>query len=64
MINVSSIEVRRKPSMPSKTYLKRGTVVKVSGPPSTYKNEAWSLIETVERPIVKGYVKSKYLKNL
>lgn len=50
--------------MPSKTYLKRGTVVKVSGPPSTYKNEAWSLIETVERPIVKGYVKSKYLKNL
>ena len=64
MVNVSLIEVRRKPSMPSKTNLKRGTVVKTSGPPVTYKGESWSLIQTLEAPIVKGYVQDRYLKNL
>lgn len=61
-VNVSLLEVRKKPSIPSKIGLNRDTVVKTSGPPIKYKDELWIRIETVNQPVVSGYVMQKYLK--
>lgn len=61
MINVSLLEVRSKPSISSKVTLKRGTMVKVVGPPATYKHNTWIHIQTLDEPIIDGYVLQKYI---
>lgn len=63
-VMVSAIEVRKKPSMPSKVNIMRNTLVDIVGPPVTYKRESWSKIRTVTTPTVEGYVLSKYLVSI
>ena len=63
-INVSRLEVRNKPSEPSKIGLDRGTIVETSGPPIKCKGEEWMKIVTVNKPTVTGYVPRKYLSEI
>lgn len=61
-VNVSLLKVKNKPS--SDNYgvgLKRRMVVKRVGPPVTCKGKQWVHIETVNKPVVNGYVQVKYL---
>jgi len=63
-INVSRIQVRQKPSEPSKVYLNRGMIVRTFGPPVNFKGEQWIRVITMNKPIVKGYLPSKYLSEI
>jgi hypothetical protein len=62
-VNVSLLKVKSKPSddVSKSVSLKRGMVVKRIGPPVTYKQDQWVHIETVNKPIVNGYVQAKYM---
>ena len=59
--NVSLLEVRKKPKDPSKIIIKRGTAIKIVGPPITCNHEVWIHIQTIENPIIDGYVLKKYI---
>jgi len=65
-VNVSMLKVKSKPSdeTSKNVSLKRGSVVKRIGPPVTYKQDQWIHIETVNKPIVNGYVQSKYMTKI
>lgn len=63
-VNVSILEVRKKPSEPGKVRITHGTIVNVVGPPVTYKHESWSNVMTLSEPVIKGYVLTKYLSNI
>jgi hypothetical protein len=56
--------VKRKPSENSKVFIKRDTIVKSAGLPSTYKGERWELVRTLSEPVIKGYVPRKYIKEI
>ena len=64
IVNVSSLMVKRKPSENSKVFIKRDTIVKSAGPPSTYKGERWELVRTLNEPVIKGYVPRKCIKEI
>ena len=64
-IDVSSLEIRKEPSEPSRVCLKYETVVKrLDNKSRQYRKEEWILISTVYGPIISGYVPKKYLRKL
>ena len=63
-VNVSNLQVRKEPSVPSKVNFTRGTIVKDLDHNRQYKKETWMLVATVTEPIIQGYVAKKYLKKI
>lgn len=63
-VMVSSLEIRKLPSIASKINLKRDTVVKSLDHTRQYKKEPWLLVSTIKEPITQGYVPKKYLSKI
>ena len=60
LVNVSSLEVRSDPEIPSKVSLKRDTLVHIIKD----AKKKWVLIQSVSTPIVSGYVLKRFLKKV
>ena len=64
MISVSSLQVRKEPSEPSKINLSRGTIVKFLGKTKKYRTEEWILVSTVNEPVIQGYIPKRYVNKV
>ena len=64
IVIVSSLEIRKEVSKPSRSFLKRGTILKTTGKTKQYRKEIWCEVETLDGIIIKGYVLQKYIQNL
>lgn len=63
-VNVSSLEVRSDPLEPSKVFLKRSQVIKLTGRSIRYKNKEWVKVITISKPIISGYVPKRFLQKI
>lgn len=64
IIDVSSLKIQQEPDKDSKVYLKRGTIVKHTGESIKFKSKEWIQIQTINKPIIKGYVPKRFLKKV
>lgn len=64
IIDVSSLKIQPEPDKDSKVYLKRGTVVKYTGESMKFKSKEWIQVQTITKPIIKGYVPKRFLKKV
>ena len=65
IVNVSSLQIRKIPSEPSKVCLLKDTVVSMTKDKSKqYRKEEWVMVRTLSEPILSGYVLKKYITKI
>lgn len=64
LVNVSSLEVRSEPDIPSKVFLKRNTAVTLTGESVKYQSRVWVGIQTTSKPTIAGVVPKRFLQKV
>jgi hypothetical protein len=64
LVGVSTLEVRSEPDVPSNTFIKRNTVVKLTGESVKYQSRVWVGIQTTSKPVVAGFVPKRFLQKI
>ena len=63
-VNVSSLNIRPEPKINSRINLQNNTIVKETGKSKQHCKDVWIEVITISKPVVKRFVKKKYLRKI